>query len=372
LVSLTSAAESGRPTTSPAELAVVSAGQLPATRLAQAVLADPPTAKMCMHLEDLVQHLTQDSPLRARATAYLARQYAMQGKRHEARTQEERLRSDPAYQLTPRERVILDPLVGLSTSEHASADARTSAVHLELRFFGQAAALVDGRPLGSALWQQSKARELFWYALAHGTKGFSREQACADLFPEQDITAGSRSLRNLLYELRKLLRETFDAPSALREDGGLLRLTPADLTPSWSSDLEVLTEHRTRLGTGDLSTAADLPLCVGGRYLADFGSEWAGPFRHYWERAAVEVLEKAAGLCERAGRLTVALACLQRELDWCADDAALVQHLLRLYHALGDTGGVRATYVQHRRAMRQELDADADAGVTKLYRSLVQ
>lgn len=41
-----------------------------------------------------------------------------------------------------------------------------------------------------------------------------------------------------------------------------------------------------------------------------------------------------------------------------------------LYNALGDMGGVRAAYLAHRRAMREDLDADPDPDIVDLYETL--
>jgi DNA-binding SARP family transcriptional activator len=66
------------------------------------------------------------------------------------------------------------------------------------------------------------------------------------------------------------------------------------------------------------------------------------------------------------------LACLRREVEFCPDDAALVRRLMVLYHALGDLGGLRATYLSHRHALREELEVAPDPDLTALYETLTR
>ncbi len=345
------------------------AGLLPAGRLARAVLGDHKQFSPVATIEQIVDECGADRSLRAQAQAHLARLYAREGRDVEARVLARRRGEDDAYPLTPRETTILGPLIRPPRGPIAIG-APPAAVRLDLHFFGHAAAFADGRPLGSAWWQQSKVRELFWYALAHGRDGFSRDEACAHLFPESDMVSAARALRNLLYELRRILRATPGELGRVAEHDRHVRCALADLAPEVTSDLLRLTEHRARLERGDLGVVSELIAGAAGRYLADIGADWTRPFRYYWEREAVEALDRAASLCERVRRPMDALACLQREVDFCADDALLVQRVLRRYAALGDAGGMRATYLQHRRSMRQELDADADPAVTALYQEL--
>jgi hypothetical protein len=43
-----------------------------------------------------------------------------------------------------------------------------------------------------------------------------------------------------------------------------------------------------------------------------------------------------------------------------------------LYHALGDLGGLRATYLTHRHALREELEVDPDPDLIALYQTLTR
>lgn len=243
---------------------------------------------------------------------------------------------------------------------------------MALRFFGPPMLSIGGAPLGSAWWSRSKGRELLWYALAHGVEGFTREEACADLFPEVDARAGGRCLRNLLHELRVLLRAHGSAATVLAEDAGRLRLLPVELGRSWESDLEALQTWLARLRGGGLDGVGNLPLLVAGGFLADLREEWTYPLRRHWECEAIRALDLAAVQYERAGRFEQALACRRRELEFCPDDETLVRRVLLLYHAAGDASGIRATYAQHRRSLREDVGAEPGPDLAGLYAALAR
>jgi two-component SAPR family response regulator len=212
---------------------------------------------------------------------------------------------------------------------------------------------------------------LLWYALAHGQAGFTREEACADLFPELDAERGGRALRNVLYELRKLLRDFFQVQDILDPRDGRLCLMPSDLSPNWEADTQTLQTWLESLRTGG-EPAGDVSLLVGGHYLADLDGEWTRPFRHYWESEALHALDLAATYYERAGCPAEALACLRRAIEFSPDDVTLLRRVMLLYHALDDPGGLRAAYLLHRRTMREELAAEPDPDVTALYETLTR
>lgn len=273
--------------------------------------------------------------------------------------------------ITPREAAILGPHTRRVRQPRQESPRVVTPASITVRFFGPPVLYVDGHPLGSAWWTRSKGRELLWYALARGAMGFTREEACADLYPDMDAEAGGRALRNTLYELRKLLRERCGV-AALRSVGARLRLLPEDLGTPWETDTHTVQKRLARLRGGDTDAGDDLPPMVAGHYLADLHDDWVLPHRRYWEREAIHALNLSAAAHERAGRPAEALACLQREIEFNPDDVALLRRVMRLYHALGDVGGLRATYAAHCRTMREELDLAPDPHIVTLYEQLTR
>jgi DNA-binding SARP family transcriptional activator len=365
--------EAGHAAAAAAELAAGVPPDHPATRLVQALLRDPHDIGTRLALEKVLAALGSDRPLRARVQAHLARVCALQGDRPRARAWADALAHDRSYPLTPREAAILGPRTSrVRPARSPSVPLGQGAASITMRFFGAPMLYIGGQPLGNAFWMRSKGRELLWYALAHGRAGFTREEACADLFPDMDGEAGSRALRNLLYELRKLLRAHCAVDTLRASADGHLRLLPEDLGPTCDVDTRTLETWLAHLRADELDAVGDLPLLLGGRYLADLQADWTRPFRYYWEREAIHALDLAATHYERAGRATEALACLRREVAFCPDDAALVRRLMVLYHALGDLGGLRATYLSHRHALREELEVAPDPDLTALYETLTR
>ncbi len=365
-------AEGGHADAALAEIAAGAPAEHPVTCLGRAVLLDPSSAATRTALERAVDAAGDDAPLRARARAHLARVCALGGDRRRARALADTVVNDHSYPLTPREAAILGPRTRRIRQGRGNTLVAPKPAPITLRFFGLPALYVEGRPLGTAWWARSKGRELLWYALAHGEGGFTREQAGADLYPEMDAEAGGRALRNALHELRKLLRAHCGVDQVLVDTGGRLHLTPEELGTSCDTDIRTLEDWLAHLRVGEPHAVGDLPALLTGRYLADLHEDWTRPFRHYWEGEAVRALDLAAAHYERTGRPVEALSCLRCELDFCPDDAILPQRVMVLYHALGDLGGLRATYLSHCRTLRDDLDIDPDPGVVSLYNKLAR
>lgn len=365
--------EGEHPEAAVTELGAGAPADHPATLLTQALLREPHETGTRRALEAVLAAVGLDPALHARVCAHLARVCALQGDRPAARKWADAVATDRSYALTAREAAILGPHTRRVRQRRPLAVSGPSSPEtIVVRFFGTATFAVGGRPLMSARWAQSKESALLWYALAHGGAGFTREEACADLFPDFDAERGGRALRNLLYELRKLLRVHCGVDDVLACVNGRLSLQPQDLSPRWEADTHTLEEWLGHLRAGDPEAIGDLPLLVAGRYLADLYEDWTRPFRHYWEAEAIHALDLAATHFERTGRPSEALACLRRAIEINPDDAALVRRVMLLHYAMGDLSGLRAAYFLHRRAMRQELDASADPNVMSLYAALTR
>ncbi len=364
-------AEGGHPVAAGIELAAGAPPEHPATLLARALLCNPLGTEACPALRRALAAAGTDIPLRVRAQAHLARVYALRDERQPARQWADKVAFDRSYPLTAREAAILGPRTRRIRRPRRPAPPAATA-RVVVRFFGPPILSLDERSLGSAWWAHSKGHELLWYALAHGARGFTRAEACADLFPEMDGEAAGRALRNVLYELRKMLLPHC-GPAPLRAGSdGRLRLSPEELGSSPDVDTRTLEERLARLRAGDGAAAADLPVLLAGRYLAGIEADWTHPFRYYWEREAVHALDLAATHFERAGRAPQAVTCLQRELELCPDDTALVRRLMTVYAALGDVAGARATYLAHRRSLHDDLGVAPQAELLDLYEALAR
>jgi len=364
-------AEGGQRAAAQAAIAAGAPPRQAATLLARALMHDPLSAEARPALEEALTAVGPDIALRAQVRAHLARVCALHGDRARARVYADAVVGDHAYPLTPREAAILGPHTRRIRQPRQESPHVVTPAPITIRFFGPPVLYVDGHPLGSAWWARSKGRALLWYALARGAMGFTREEACADLYPDMDAEAGGRALRNTLYELRKLLRERCGV-AALRSVGARLRLLPEDLGTPWETDTHTVQKRLARLRGGDTDAGDDLPALIAGHYVADLHDDWVLPHRRYWEREAMHALDLSAAAHERAGRPTEALACLQREVEFNPDDTALLRRVMRLYHALGDVGGLRATYAAHCRTMREELDLAPDPRIVTLYEQLTR
>ncbi|HWE63535.1 MAG TPA: hypothetical protein VHB98_17620 [Chloroflexota bacterium] len=371
LLALGLAAE-GHHAAAAAELAAGTPETHPATLLARALLLAPDTPEARRLAAAAATGATEDRPLRALALAYQALMAHAAGDKATARSLVGSLKRDPSYPLCPREAAVLGGLSRLRYRARGSTLEPAGMRGVQLRFFGDPSAIVAGVSLGAAGWRYTATRDLFWYALAHDTAGFTREEALTDLFPDQDTIAAGRLLRNGLYGLRQLLAHYCDLTPALGVSAGNLRLLPDELGCPLVSDLATLRERLGRLRAGDVQAGEGLPQLLGGHYLAPVYGDWVAPFRTYWEQEAVRALDLAATLFERAGRSQEALESLQAEIVFCPDDALLVQRVLRLCSILADGGAMRTVYLQHCRTARDVLGVEPDQEVVTLYKELAR
>ncbi len=243
--------------------------------------------------------------------------------------------------------------------------------HLALRFFGGPTATIDEAVVGKDGWRFVEARTLFWYALAHGSRGFSREALGTDLFPELDGEQVGRTLRNTFYALRQMFRK-WGIPNAFPMTDGRGVLLPRGLCPSYESDLDVLHAAIRAAGTNEALPTSKLLSLLEQPYMADLQGDWLFPFRAYWNGEAIRALDLAATAAERGGRPQEALLLLRREAEFSPDDPLVSCRILLLAHAMGDHGVLRATYVEHCRISRDDLGVGPDPSVVALYGKLAR
>lgn len=194
-----------------------------------------------------------------------------------------------------------------------------------------------------------------------GTKGVSRDELLALLWPERDFESARHSLDQLLYETRR----AFGASPAV--GGATLRLDPAVI----SCDLA---EWEAALRRGDLEAAAAL---YRGPFLQGFflnGSatfeQWAETMRSQLTAAYRRTLESLATTSAAHGKLHDSIAWW-RQL--AAEDRIGSRVALGLMHALADSGdraGALEFFRVHERILRAELDAPPDPAVSAYAHSL--
>jgi DNA-binding SARP family transcriptional activator/tetratricopeptide (TPR) repeat protein len=343
----------------------------PAALIARAILPVRDGESPRRYLEEAAHTVRGSRPLAAHARAHLARLLAQEGEMTLARNIAAELTRKSPIPLAPWDEAILAQI-----TRHAPRAANQRLPiprpeHLMLRFFGGPTATVDDIVVGKDGWRYVEARTLFWYALAHGSRGFSRETLGADLFPELDGEQAGRALRNTFYALRQMFRK-WGIPTAFPLSNGRGILLAKDLCPSHESDLDQLHAAIRTAGTKDALPASKLLSLLEQPYMADLQGDWLFPFRAYWNGEAIRALDLAATAAEHGGRPEEALLLLRREAEFSPDDPRVSRRILLLAHAMGDHGALRATYVEHCRISRDDLGVGPDPSVVALYGKLTR
>ncbi|MGH2344999.1 MAG: AfsR/SARP family transcriptional regulator, partial [Chloroflexota bacterium] len=341
----------------------------PAALIARALLSAPEHGTARVQLEAAVDAARGCRPLAAHARAHLACALALEGDMSRARNLAAELGRKSRYPLAPWDEAIL-ARISRHGESRASAEAAVSPPqHMVLRFFGGPTATIGDIHVGKDGWRYMEARALFWYALAHGKRGFSRDDLALDLFPELDGEQAGKALRNTFYALRKMFRKWGIAQTLPMKDGRGV-LLPGDLCPSFDSDLDRLHACIKSAQAGEHQPAAELLSLLEHPFMADLEGDWPAPFRSYWNGEAIRALQLAATAAEQGGRPQEALLLLRRQAEFNPDDPALARRILLLAHAMADIGALRATYLEHCRVTRDELGVEPDRSVVALYAKL--
>ncbi len=244
---------------------------------------------------------------------------------------------------------------------------------IEVRLFGPPAFLVDGVELPGLRTVRQKARELLFYA-ALNPEGFARDEAQADLFPEQTADRGRASLQVAASELRTLLSEALSGKGTeiLTYQAGRYQLNLANCAEKVVVDTRALASLDDGLRRNrQKPPAIALPGLFRGELLAGWSAEWVVTQRRYWTRIYLRTLDALATRYDQRGDPRLAIRCHDLILNLEPTQASSHRALLKLYHRLGDASSLEAQLWLYRRVLRDELGLAADPAVDKLYHELI-
>ncbi|HWG85838.1 MAG TPA: BTAD domain-containing putative transcriptional regulator [Deinococcales bacterium] len=146
--------------------------------------------------------------------------------------------------------------------------------HLQVRTFGQAEVLVNGRP---AEWHAQAARDLFFYLLSH-PEGRTKDEILETLWGLDPDAAASNRFRVTVHRLRSAL----EMPDAVVEDHGRYHLAPAVFA---ASDVHAL---HAALDEASHNQDVNARLAAYQRALAAYGGDYLPGERNEWAEGARE------------------------------------------------------------------------------------
>ena len=235
---------------------------------------------------------------------------------------------------------------------------------LEIRAFGKALVLVDGKPVTRSDWiHQRVVRSLFFYLLAHPF-GVSKDVIGVVFWPESSNAQLKKRFKNAIYRLRQAL-----GSDIVLYDGDLYWLN-RDL--DYEYDVETF---RDKLALAEKTDDAEVRLkayqeaiaLYRGEYLEDIGEGWVILERELLRRAYQEALLHAADIRYDRGEYSQVIDLCERAIreDVCLEPAYRLE--MQVFDVLGNRSGIVKTYKRCKEALERELGVPPSPQTEELY-----
>ncbi len=238
--------------------------------------------------------------------------------------------------------------------------------HLALSCFSPFQAALDGERL--TRFHSAKAQALLAYLALEADQPHPREKVATLLWPLDSEVSARGSLRQTLYELRKLLgdRDDLDSPFLL-----VTRQT-VQFNRESHHTLDV-TEFLSAIRDGKLEQAAALyrgELLAGLSCESEPFEEWLRQSRARFHNLAVDVCFKLTDQVLKQGILSQARTYAQRQLALEPWREEAHRQLMTALALSGERSAALAQYETCRRVLADELGVDPDAETTALYEQI--
>jgi LuxR family maltose regulon positive regulatory protein len=239
---------------------------------------------------------------------------------------------------------------------------------LSIFALGRANVKVDGKAVTTYSWvNQKRARELFFFLVAHANKGMTKEEIGVILWPESSSEQLRLQFRNTLYYVRYALGQEV--------------ILSSDRHYSFNSDMDYsydVQEFDRMLGQAENAEtpAQKIELLQEGMnlYQGEFYPEGEGTWVMTERQRLAQLHEHSlltlAQLHLEKGEPKTALIHLQTILaeNHCMESAHRLA--MQAYAALGNRSGIANQYEQCKQILRDELGLEPSPETTQLYKIL--
>jgi len=229
---------------------------------------------------------------------------------------------------------------------------------LSLSLLGSPQILLDGQPLDSL---RRKNRALLFYLAAH-REPLTRAHLLTFLWPDTERSAAQRTLRTMVYDLRKQLGEAFVT------DGELLGLNA-------ESDVR---KFEAGLASSDPSSLTATLELYRGDFLSGFTlaeppefDDWVMAERERFRSLYIRGLTTLAQRHESARNYSVALEAVSRALAFDPLQEELQRLALRLHYFSGDRPAAIRRYESLRKLLDEELGVPPSPETRALYDAVI-
>jgi LuxR family maltose regulon positive regulatory protein len=257
--------------------------------------------------------------------------------------------------------------VKLVTGSPDSLDAQTKP-DIEARAFTRTQVTISNRRVGDADWRSNRAKEIFFYLLAHRT-GQTKEQITAALWPDLSPAKGTSNFHINLFRARRALYPGIFA----FEDGRYninqnLRiwydvaefenlLTTAEAIPSHVADRVSVLEQALEL--------------YAGAFLGELYSEWIEVRRRELENKYLRALSLLADCYASKGNYGQAVALLDKFITIDPYEEDVYCRMIRWHLAERNRAFALRTYKQYVEFASNESKSESSHEIQRLYQLIV-
>jgi DNA-binding SARP family transcriptional activator/predicted ATPase len=238
--------------------------------------------------------------------------------------------------------------------------------HLSLACFGVFQVNLDGRPLIG--FHSTKIQALLAYLALEADRPHARETLATLLWPLDSESSARNSLRQALYELRKLLGDRDDSPNPF-----LLvtrQTVQFNLDSSFTLDVADFFASIKREAWEPAATLYRGAVLSGLSCESEPFEEWLRQQRAYCHNLAVDACFRLTNQALQRGDFTQARTYAQRQLSLEPWREEAHRQLMTALALSGERSAALAQYEICRRALADELGVEPDTETTTLYEQI--
>ena len=246
-----------------------------------------------------------------------------------------------------------------------------------IQTLGRFSVSIDGHPLPGSSVRRSKVWTALKYMIAHYKRPVSSEELIDVLWPDQDCSDPSNSLKSVIYQLRKMLSDCGGEFRYVVYSQGLYSWNPAvDISADAAVFENTLLTARETCGENIENRAALLRKAIGiyrGEYLSgEAGELWLMNFRNYFRRLFLGAVHELADILKLQSEFEEAVLLLGEAIEAEPYEELLYSRQIELLILIGEYAHAKRQYKSIERLLRKEFDAEPSAEFKGLWHDIAK
>lgn len=272
-----------------------------------------------------------------------------------------------------------DPKVARRAFDTRRIIHRRKVAPLRIETLGNFRVLRGEIPIEGREWEGNQSKRFLMALIARGGRQVPREPLIEDLWPEVEPSLGQQNFSVNLHRLRRVLEPALDkrfGSSYIHLKNNFLSLDDELCRVDLEEYLGFLKEGARRETSGDHKGALSLFARAEELYRGDFlreelYSSWAVEKREELRKEHFSLLSKMAGLYERRGSSSKAIAYFKKIIDMDPTFEEAYQKLMVLYSNRDMRAEAIKTYEKCRTVLQAELGVEPGGKTAALYRQVL-